>query len=109
MNKIGIYTSKTIAQRSTYKRLRQNLMEEKRLTRVVLDILKPHEPHLTEFAEYLCSLDEIERLEITVIERDETTETLEAVINGDLNYDGLRLHMAVKGAAIHSVDEVTVA
>lgn len=83
-------------------------MEEKRLTRVVLDILKPHEPHLTEFAEYLGSLDEIERIEITVIERDETTETLMAIINGDLNYDGLRTHLAVKGAAIHSVDEVTV-
>lgn len=83
-------------------------MEQTRISRVVLDVLKPHEPPLTEFAMYLGELDGIKRIEVTVLERDEKTESLEVIVNGDLDYEVLRAHMAVKGAAIHSVDAVIV-
>jgi len=63
---------------------------------------------LTEFATYLGTLDGIERIEVTVMERDQKTESLMICLLGDLDYEELRAHMAVKGAAIHSVDAVVV-
>jgi hypothetical protein len=63
---------------------------------------------LTEFATYLGTLDGIKRIEVTVMERDQQTESLMICLRGDLDYEGVRAHMAVKGAAIHSVDAVVV-
>ena len=83
-------------------------MENTRVERVVLDVLKPHDPPLTEFATYLGTLDGIERIEVTVMERDQQTESLMICLFGNPDYEGLRAHMAVKGAAIHSVDAVVV-
>jgi uncharacterized protein len=83
-------------------------MEQPKLSSIVLDVLKPHDPPLTEFAKYIGELGKIKRIEITVDERDEKTESLEVIINGNVDYEILRSHLAVKGAAIHSVDKVVI-
>lgn len=83
-------------------------MEQPKLSSIVLDVLKPHDPHLTEFAKYIGELGKIKRIEITVDERDEKTESLEVIINGNVDYEILRSHLAAKGAAIHSVDKVII-
>jgi uncharacterized protein len=83
-------------------------MEQTRVARVVLDVLKPHEPPLPEFALYLRELTGIRRAEISVEEIDDKTESLVVILTGNIHYEDLRTHLAVKGAAIHSVDGVTV-
>lgn len=84
-------------------------MEQTRVARVVLDVLKPHEPPLTEFALYVKELTGIIRAEISVEEIDDTTESLVVILTGNIDYEALRTHLAVKGAAIHSVDGVIIA
>lgn len=83
-------------------------MEQTKLVNIVLDVLKPHEPPLTEFALYIAEVLGVKRVEVTLIERDENTESLEVVIKGNIDYENLRYRLAVKGAAIHSVDQVVV-
>jgi hypothetical protein len=76
---------------------------------MVLDVLKPHQPPLPEFAMFLGELDGITKIDVSVVEMDEKTESLKVLIDGtNLNYEDLRSHMAVQGAVIHSVDQVVV-
>jgi len=75
----------------------------------VLDVLKPHQPALPDFASFLGEMDGVTRIDISVVEMDEKTETLKIIIDGTkLDYEGLRSHMARQGAVIHSVDQVVV-
>ncbi len=83
-------------------------MEKPKITCVVLDILKPHDPPITEFAKYLKELVRVIKVEVSLLELDEDTETLEVIINGNLDFEALRSHIAQKGAVIHSIDKVIV-
>ena len=72
-------------------------------------MLKPHQPPLPAFASFLGEMDGITKVDISVVEMDEKTETLKVIIDGtQLDYEGLRSHMARQGAVIHSVDQVIV-
>ena len=51
--------------------------------RLVLDVLKPHQPNTLEFAHNIAALGEDYRVNIRVVEVDEQTETLLVVIEGD--------------------------
>ena len=83
-------------------------MSEKKRT-LVLDVLKPHNPPLPDFASYLSEFDGVEKVDITLVEMDEKTESLKVTITGNLfPYEDLREHMSKQGAVIHSVDQVIV-
>lgn len=72
-------------------------------------MLKPHQPPLPEFASFLGEMDGITRVDVSVVEMDEKTESLKIIIDGTkLDYEALRSHMAMQGAVIHSVDQVVV-
>jgi hypothetical protein len=83
-------------------------VEKPKIIHIVLDVLKPHRPPLPEFATYVGELNGVNRVDVTVVEMDEKTETLRIIIDGNINYDYLRSHMAKQGAVIHSVDQVVV-
>ena len=84
-------------------------LEQTHIKHMVLDVLKPHQPPLPEFAKFLGEMNGIERIDISVVEMDEKTETLKVIIDGDsIDYDELKTHMAIQGAVIHSVDQVIV-
>ena len=84
-------------------------MEKPQITHIVLDVLKPHQPPLPEFASFLGEIDGVTRVDVSVVEMDEKTESLKIIIDGTrLDYEGLRSHMARQGAVIHSVDQVVV-
>lgn len=84
-------------------------MDEPRIKHIVLDVLKPHQPSLPEFASYLGELDGVDRVDVSVVEMDEKTESLKIIIDGtDVDFGRLREHMAKQGAVIHSVDQVVV-
>lgn len=84
-------------------------MDDPEIKTLVLDVLKPHSPSLPEFASYLAEFEGLTRVDITLVEMDERTESLKVVLNGTaINYDALKEYMGMQGAVIHSVDHVIV-
>lgn len=84
-------------------------MAKPKIIHMVLDVLKPHQPPLPEFAVYIGEHGGCTSVDISVVEMDEKTESLKILINGtNLNYEQLKHHMEKQGAVIHSVDRVTV-
>jgi hypothetical protein len=84
-------------------------LEKPKITHLELDVLKPHQPPLPEFAAFMGEMDGVTKIDISVVEMDEKTESLKVIVDGtDLDYEGLRSHMARQGAVIHSVDQVVV-
>ena len=85
------------------------ILEKPRIIHVVLDVLKPHQPPLPEFAAFLGKLQGLTRIDVSVVEMDEKTESLKIIIEGgNVDYEELREHLAIQGAVIHSVDRVIV-
>jgi hypothetical protein len=77
--------------------------------RLVLDVLKPHQPNILEFARAIAALGEDYRVDIHVLEVDEQTETLQVAIEGDsLNFELISAAINENGASLHSIDEVSV-
>ena len=71
--------------------------------------MKPHQPPLPEFAQYLGEMEGVTKIDIQVVEMDEKTESLKVIVDGvGLDFESLRSHMARQGAVIHSVDKVIV-
>ena len=75
--------------------------------RILLDVLKPHQPGALEFAETLADLDPGYRVNLRVEEVDENTESIILVIEGE-NILFKEIDQAIKkmGGTVHSVDEV---
>lgn len=76
--------------------------------RLVLDILKPHQPNVLEFSTLLAEQGNL-RVRLTVLEMDDKTETLKVVIEGpDIDFERIRDEISSFGASLHSIDEVEV-
>jgi hypothetical protein len=84
-------------------------MEEKpKVRKLVLDILKPHNPSLIEFATAMNLIKDVKIVNVIVRETDRETETIKLTLQGlDLNINEIKDAIENLGAAIHSVDEVT--
>ena len=79
------------------------------IRKLVLDVLKPHEPNALEFAVNLAAAGIDMRIKHTVVEVDEKTESTILVIEGnDLAYEDINEAIKKMGASIHSIDEVEV-
>jgi len=77
--------------------------------RLVLDVLKPHEPDLPELATRISSIDGIDGVNISLVEIDQSTESVRITIEGNsINLNHLKDAMKDCGAVIHSIDEVSV-
>ena len=79
----------------------------KGLIRIVLDILKPHEPNLPYFAKYLSEVNGVEGVNVTLMEIDKETENVKVTMQGsDLDFEEITNAIEQYGGSIHSVDEV---
>ena len=77
--------------------------------RVVLDVLKPHQPNALEFSRNIAEVGDDYRVRLTVIEVDENTETLEIEVEGStIDFDAIQAAISSMGGSLHSVDEVEV-
>jgi hypothetical protein len=84
-------------------------LKDPKIKMLVLDVLKHHLPSLPDFASFLIEFEGLTRVEITLVEMDERTDSLKIVLNGTaINYDAFKEYMGKKGAVIHSVDHVIV-
>jgi hypothetical protein len=80
------------------------------MTRIVLDVLKPHEPPIHELASRLVSLQGVDRASVSLAEIDQSTESVKVSIEGTgVAIDSIRKTLEELGAVIHSIDEVSVA
>jgi hypothetical protein len=77
-----------------------------RLKRLLLDILKPHQPNVLEFGRLLAEQGR-QRIKLTVLEMDDKTETLQVEIVGeDIDFERIKVAITDFGASLHSIDEV---
>ena len=75
--------------------------------RIVLDVLKPHSPRMTDLALMITRYERVSGLNISLKEVDQNTESITITIEGDdLNYDSIKEILAQAGAVIHSIDQV---
>ena len=77
--------------------------------RLVLDVLKPHQPNVLEFSQALARAGGDYRVCTTVLEVDEKTETLQVVVEGDaIDFNSVESRIRDMGGSLHSIDEVDV-
>ncbi|MDH3220290.1 MAG: DUF211 domain-containing protein [Gammaproteobacteria bacterium] len=77
--------------------------------RLVLDVLKPHQPNVLEFSQTIAKAGGNYRVCITVLEVDENTETLQVVVEGNaIDFDAVQTGISDLGGSLHSIDEVEV-
>ncbi len=80
-----------------------------RVTRLELDVLKPHHPDILEFAKGLASLGNEWTVSVNVLEMDEQTETLQAIIEGPhIELEPIIDAINEMGGSLHSIDGVNV-
>ena len=79
------------------------------IKRVVLDVLKAHQPNALAFASVIADLGYESQVKITVTEVDEKTESVVLVIQGpNIHFEAISELIVQMGASIHSIDEVEV-
>lgn len=80
-----------------------------KVKRIVLDVLKPHQPNGLEFASAIAEQVPGAGVKLTVTAVDEKTETAVIVIEGEsLSYEVIHDVISSQGGSIHSIDEVEV-
>ena len=77
--------------------------------RIVLDVLKPHQPNALEFSQAIAEAGVDYRVRLTVLEVDENTETLQITVEGDaIDFEAIQSAISGMGGSLHSIDEVEV-
>ncbi|WP_227379844.1 DUF211 domain-containing protein [Haladaptatus halobius] len=75
--------------------------------RLVIDVLKPHEPSTIEFAQHIAGTSNVAAVNATLIELDQEVKNLKLTLEGDeIEYDDVRASVKDAGGTIHSVDQV---
>lgn len=80
------------------------------VTHVVLDVLKPHQPNVVDFACQLADfLGENYSINLVVQEVDDKTHSIILKISADrLDFNAVVQHIEAMGGSVHSIDEVDV-
>lgn len=77
--------------------------------RLILDVLKPHQPNALEFCQALAQVGKDYRVRLTVMEVDEETETLQVeIIAAEIDFEAVQAAISDIGGSLHSIDEVEV-
>jgi len=77
------------------------------IKRVVLDVLKPHQPNALEFSKAIAEVGSDYRVKLTVAEVDENTETLQIeIVANTIDFEAVQATITSLGGSLHSIDEV---
>ena len=77
------------------------------LKRLVIDVLKPHDPPLHIFAERLADLREVDGVTASLLETDEKVSNVKVTLKGgDVEYGVVEECIEDMGCSLHSIDEV---
>ncbi|MFQ6060428.1 MAG: DUF211 domain-containing protein [Thermoplasmata archaeon] len=78
------------------------------IKRLVLDVLKPHNPSIIELSKRLGNINGIVGVNCTLDEVDQDTESIKITIEGpSVNFPQVEKTIRECGAVIHSVDSVS--
>ena len=79
------------------------------LKRIVLDVLKPHQPNVLEFSMALSEALDGCCVRLKVEEVDEKTESVMLEVTGAaIDFEAVSAKISEMGGSIHSIDEVEV-
>jgi len=77
-----------------------------KIRRVVLDVLKPHDPSIIELSQRLASLPGVDGVNIMIYEVDRKVENAKITVEGpDLQYAVIQQVVDDAGGTVHSIDE----
>jgi hypothetical protein len=77
------------------------------IKRLVLDVLKPHEPTNVEVASAIGDLQDVEGVNLSLYEVDQQTENVKITVEGNNVDYNLVVHTIENlGGVVHSVDEI---
>lgn len=77
------------------------------IKRLVLDVLKPHEPSILDLAVTLSQLKGVSGVNLILQEIDQKTESVTVTLEGtDIQFEEIKRVIKEAGAAVHSIDEV---
>jgi len=77
------------------------------IKRLVLDVLKPHEPTMIEVASAIGDIQDVDGVNMSLYEVDQQTENVKITVEGsDIDYDIVLRTIENLGAVVHSVDEI---
>ena len=76
--------------------------------RLVLDVLKPHDPKMVPFTQELCKEDSIKGVTSKLVEIEEDVRTIRITVEGEnLDMEAIEARVAELSGSVHSVDEVS--
>lgn len=76
------------------------------IRRLVLDVLKPHEPNIVKLSQSLSDLNGVDSVNISIYEIDHKVENAKITLEGpNIIYEEVVEFIRGQGAAIHSIDE----
>lgn len=79
------------------------------LKRIVLDVLKPHQPNVLELSQAIAAVGQEYCVHLTVLEVDESTETVQIEVTGKaIDFTAIQSTISEMGGSLHSIDEVEV-
>ena len=82
-------------------------MNDTKIRRIVLDVLKPHVPTIIELSTALANIKGVTGVNLSLYEVDQQTETIKVTVQGEnVDYNGIEEVISSFGGAIHSIDEV---
>ena len=74
--------------------------------RLVLDVLKPHDPPLLAFTEALGAVESVDATNVSLVELDNEVQNVTAAVEGeDLDFDAVDEAIRELGGTVHSVDQ----
>jgi hypothetical protein len=77
------------------------------IRRLVVDVLKPHEPPVVEFTQAIAEVETVDAVTTSLVERDKEVQNLKLSVEGSaLEYDGIAQTIERLGGTVHSIDEV---
>jgi hypothetical protein len=75
--------------------------------RLVVDVLKPHDPPMLEFTNRVAETESVEGVTSSLIELDQEVQNVKLTVEGeDVDYAAIEATVESLGASIHSVDQV---
>jgi hypothetical protein len=79
-----------------------------KVLRLVLDVLKPHQPTMLTLADKLGDLEGIDGVDITLFEIDNKVENIKITLEGaDIDFQDVAEVVQDAGGSIHSIDKVS--
>ncbi|NHN43147.1 DUF211 domain-containing protein [Halorubellus sp. JP-L1] len=75
--------------------------------RLVLDVLKPHDPGIREFATETARCDGVDGVNAALVETDREVQNVKITVEGEaIDSDDVEATVEDLGGTIHSIDEV---